>query len=144
MFMMFAAMSTVLAVFENILAAVREITGWGRRKGAVFCGAGIYLISLTTALGYSVFDFHPFGEESTWLDFWDFIVSNNLLPIGALVFIVFCHSERFGWGWNNFKNEANAGKGPKVEDWMRPIFGYFVPAAIALIYILGIVNYQWT
>ncbi|MBQ3256286.1 MAG: sodium-dependent transporter, partial [Oscillospiraceae bacterium] len=82
LFMVFAAMSTVLAVFENILACVRELTGWSRPKGCIICGVGLFLTSTTTALGYSVFTFQPFAPGSAWLDYWDFIVSNNLLPLG--------------------------------------------------------------
>ena len=85
LFMVFAAMSTVLAVFENILACVRELTGWSRPKGCIICGVGLFLTSTTTALGYSVFTFQPFAPGSAWLDFWDFIVSNNLLPLGVLL-----------------------------------------------------------
>ena len=143
LFMTFAAFSTELAVFENILAGVREMTGWGRKKGSLICGIGIFLISLTTALGYSVLHFQPFAEGSAWLDFWDFIVSTNLLPIGALVFALFCCSDRFGWGWDNFIAEANAGKGMKVKGWMKPIFKYVVPIAVAVIYIIGLTSFQW-
>ena len=143
LFMVFAAMSTVLAVFENILACVRELTGWSRPKGCVVCGIGILLTSTTTALGYSVFKFQPFADGSAWLDFWDFIVSTNLLPIGSLVFVIFCCNKRYGWGWDNFVAEANTGKGLKVRDWMKPVFSYLVPAAIILIYIVGLVNFSW-
>ncbi len=143
LFMTFAAFSTELAVFENILAGVRELTGWSRKKGSLVCAIGIFLISLTTALGYSVLHFQPFAEGSAWLDFWDFIVSTNLLPIGALVFALFCCSDRFGWGWDNFIAEANAGKGMKVKSWMKPIFKYVVPIAVAVIYIIGLTSFQW-
>ena len=143
LFMTFAALSTELAVFENILAAVREMTGWKRGKGAIFCGIGIFLISLTTALGYSVFHFQPFAEGSAWLDFWDFIVSTNLLPLGALIFALFCCSDRFGWGWDRFKAEANSGKGLQVQDWMKPVFKYVVPIAIIVLYVIGLANFQW-
>lgn len=139
LFMVFAAFSTVLAVCENILACVREITGWSRKKGCLICGVAIGLISLTTALGFSVLPFHPFGEGSVFLDFWDYIVSTNLLPLGALLFSIYCVNSRFGWGWDNFVTEANSGKGMKVSSWMRPIFTYVVPACILLIYILGII-----
>ena len=71
-FMVFAAMSTVLGVCENILAMIRELTGWSRPKGCLVCGIGTFLIALTTALGYSVFRFQPFAEGTAWLDFWDF------------------------------------------------------------------------
>ncbi len=143
LFMTFAAFSTELVVFENILAGVRELTGWSRKKGSLVCAIGIFLISLTTALGYSVLHFQPFAEGSAWLDFWDFIVSTNLLPIGALVFALFCCSDRFGWGWDNFIAEANAGEGMKVKSWMKPIFKYVVPIAVAVIYIIGLTSFQW-
>ena len=142
LFMVFAAFSTELAVFENILACVRELTGWSRPKGCVACGIGIFLLALTTALGYSVFHFQPFAEGSAWLDFWDFIVSTNLLPIGAFVFSIFC-CYKVGWGWDNFVAEANAGKGLKVQPWMKPLFKFFVPALIIGLYIYGLATFGW-
>ena len=142
--MVFAALSTVLAVFENILACVREMTGWSRPKGCLICGIGIFILSLTTALGYSVFSgFVPFAEGSAWLDFWDFIVSTNLLPLGSLVVALFCCNKRYGWGWQAFKEEANQGKGLKVKDWMKPLFTYIVPAAIILLYVYGLATFNW-
>ena len=143
LFMVFASMSTVLAVFENILACIREMTGWSRRKGSIICAIGIILTSTTTALGNSVFHFQPFAEGSSWLDLWDFIVNNNLLPLGSLIFVIFCCNKRYGWGWDNFMEEANTGKGPKVQRWMRPIFTYCVPTLIILIYILGLIEFNW-
>ena len=142
LFMTFAAFSTEIAVFENTLACMREMTGWGRRKGSLVCGTGIFLISLTTALGYSVFHFQPFGEGTAWLDFWDFIVSTNLLPLGSLVMALFC-CNKFGWGWDNFVAEANTGSGLKIKEWMKPVFRYVVPAGIILIYIIGLITFQW-
>ena len=142
LFMVFAALSTVLGVCENILAMVRELTGWSRPKGCVVCGVGIFLLALTTALGYSVLHFQPFAPGSAWLDFWDFIVSNNVLPLGSLVLALFC-CNRFGWGWYNFVAEANTGRGLKVRPWMKPIFKYFVPGAILFIYIYGMVTFHW-
>ena len=142
LFMVFAAFSTELAVFENILACVRELTGWNRPKGCVVCGIGIFLLALTTALGYSVFTFQPFAEGSAWLDFWDFIVSTNCLPLGALIFSIFC-CYKIGWGWDNFIAEANAGEGLKVKSWMKPIFKYFVPIIVLALYIYGLVTFGW-
>ena len=142
LFMVFAAFSTELAVFENILACVRELTGWSRPKGCFFCAIGITLLALTTALGYSVFHFQPFAEGTAWLDFWDFIVSTNLLPLGALIFSIFC-CYKIGWGWDNFIAEANAGKGMKVKGWMKPIFKYFVPICILALYIYGLATFGW-
>ena len=144
LFMVFASMSTILAVFENILACVREMTGWSRPKGSIVCGIGLAITSTTTALGYSVFGgFQPFAEGSAWLDLWDFLVSNNLLPLGSLLFVIFCCNKRYGWGWDNFVAEANAGKGLKVRNWMKPIFCYIVPVLIVLIYIIGLINFSW-
>ena len=142
LFMVFAAFSTELAVFENILACIRELTGWSRPKGCLFCGIGIFLLSLTTALGYSVLHFQPFAEGSAWLDFWDFIVSTNLLPLGALIFSIFC-CYNIGWGWDKFIEEANAGKGLKVQPWMKPVFKYFVPVCVLALYIYGMVTFNW-
>ncbi len=143
LFMVFAAMSTVFAVFENILACVREMTGWSRPKGCIICGIAIAITSTTTALGYSVFKFQPFAEGSAWLDFWDFLISTNLLPIGSLIFAIFCCSKRYGWGWDNLIAEANSGKGLKVKQWMKPIFCIVVPIAIIVLYITGLISFPW-
>ena len=144
LFMIFAALSTELAVFENILACVREITGWNRVKGSVICGIGMFLLSLTTALGFTALSgFQPFAEGSSFLDFWDFIVSTNLLPLGSITFAIFCCSKRYGWGWDNFVQEANSGSGLKVKNWMRPICQYVVPIAVAVIYIYGLATFAW-
>ena len=143
LFMTFAAMSTVLAVCENILAMVRELTGWSRPVGCLVCGVVVFALATTTALGYSTFSgFVPFAEGSAWLDFWDFIVSTNILPLGSIVYVLFCTTKK-GWGWENFKAEANAGDGLKVKDWMRPICTYVVPVAVAVIYIYGMATFAW-
>lgn len=142
LFMVFAAMSTVLGVCENILAMVRELTGWSRPKGCIICGIGTFLIALTTALGYSVLKFQPFAEGTAWLDFWDFIVSTNAMPIGSLILALFC-CYKFGWGWDAFFKEANTGKGLKVKAWMKPVFKYFVPAMILFIYVYGMITFKW-
>lgn len=144
LFMVFAALSTELAVFENILACIREMTGWKRPKACIVCGIGIFIISITTALGYSTFSgFVPFAEGTAWLDFWDFIVSTNLLPLGSLLFAVFCTNKKIGWGWDKFVEEANAGEGIKVKNWMKPIFAYVVPAIIVFLYIYGLATFSW-
>lgn len=115
--MIFAALSTELAVFENILACVREITGWNRVKGSVICGIGMFLLSLTTALGFTALSgFQPFAKGSSFLDFWDFIVSTNLLPLGSITFAIFCCSKRYGWGWDNFVQEANFRQRPEGKE----------------------------
>ena len=142
LFMSFAALSTVLAVCENILAMVRELTGWNRPKGSIICGIGVFILALTTALGFSVFTFQPFGEGTAWLDFWDFIVSTNLLPLGSLVFALVC-CNKWGWGWDNFVAEANEGRGMKVKKWMKPIFRFVVPAIIIFLYVYGLITFKW-
>ena len=142
LFMAFAALSTVLAVCENIIAMVRELTGWSRPVGAVICGVCVFLLALTTALGYSKFSFQPFADGTAWLDFWDFIVSTNILPLGSLIFALFC-CNKFGWGWDNFVEEANSGKGLKVKSWMKPVFQYVVPVVIIGLYIYGMVTFSW-
>ena len=77
------------------------------------CGAGIFVLGLTTALGFSVLRFQPFAAGTTWLDFWDFVVSTNILPLGSLVQALFC-CHAFGWGWDHFVAEANTGRGLKL------------------------------
>ncbi len=140
--MIFAAMSTVLGVCENILAMVRDLTGISRPKGSVLCGIVLFLLALTTALGFSVIHFQPFAEGSTWLDFWDFLVSTNALPLGSLAITLFC-CYGFGWGWDKFIEEANAGDGLKVQPWMKPVFKYVVPVIILVLYIYGMINFSW-
>lgn len=141
LFMVFAALSTVLAVCENIVAMIRDLTGWNRPITCLICGAGIFLLALTTALGYSVIKFQPFAAGSAFLDFWDFIVSTNLLPIGSLIISVFCTC-KIGWGWDNFKKAANTGKGLKIKDWMQPFFNA-VPVIIIVLYVYGLAVFGW-
>ncbi len=143
LFMFFAAMSTVLAVFENILACVREITGWKRIKASIICCIALLILSLPCALGYNVLaNFHPFNSSSTVLDLEDFIVSNCLLPIGSLVYILFCTSKK-GWGFENFINEANTGRGPKVAKCLRPYFTYVLPIIIIFLFIISIITFEF-
>jgi len=143
LFMFFAAMSTVLAVFENILACVREITGWKRIKASIICCIAMLILSLPCALGYNVLaNFHPFNSSSTVLDLEDFIVSNCLLPIGSLVYILFCTSKK-GWGFENFINEANTGRGPKVAKCLRPYFTYVLPIIIIFLFIISIITFEF-
>ena len=144
LFMFFAAMSTVLAVFENILACVREITGWKRVKACVICCIAMLVLSLPCALGYNVLsNFHPFNSNSAILDLEDFIVSYCILPIGSLVYILFCTSKK-GWGFDKFLNEANTGKGLKVACCFKPYFTYVLPLIIVFVFIMGIITYEFT
>ncbi|MBO4373865.1 MAG: sodium-dependent transporter [Lachnospiraceae bacterium] len=140
--MVFAAMSTVLGVCENILAMIREVTHLSRPKGCILCGLVVFALALTTALGFSVLHFEPFAEGSSWLDFWDFIVSTNILPLGSIAIAMFC-CYGFGWGWDNFIAEANAGVGLRIKPWMKPLFKYFVPPVVLFLYIYGMIHFSW-
>lgn len=143
LFMFFAALSTVLAVFENILACVREMTGWGRIKGSIICGTSLLMLSLPCALGYNVWsNFHPFNSKTNVLDLEDFIVSNCLLPIGSLIYILFCTSKK-GWGFENFLTEANTGKGLKLARWMRSYMTYVLPVILIFVFIMGIITFEF-
>lgn len=138
-FMSFAAFSTVLAVFENIISCTRELTGFSRKKACVVNCAAMIVLALPCILGFNVWsDFKPLGDGSTILDLEDFIVSNLLLPGGALLFIIFC-TTRCGWGWNKFVAEANEGKGLKVASWMRPYMTYVLPVMVLIILVMGLI-----
>lgn len=143
LFMFFAAMSTVIAVFQNILACVRELTGWKLTKTCLVCGIALLLLSVPCALGYNLWsDFKPFSSTSAVLDLEDFIVSNCLLPLGALCYVLFCVTKK-GWGFDNFLAEANAGKGMKVQKWMRTYMTYVLPVIIAAIFVIGILTFEF-
>jgi len=143
LFMIFAAFSTIIAVFENILACVRELTGWGRVKTCVLCGIAILVLSVPCALGFNVWsDFVPFAGGSTVLDLEDFLVSNCCLPLGALCYALFCVSKR-GWGFDRFLEEANAGKGMKLKRWIRPYLTYVLPCIIVAVFVIGILNFPF-
>ena len=139
MFMTFAALSTVLAVFENILACCMDLFGWSRKKSCLINGIAMFLLSIPCILGYNVLSsFKPFGEGSAVLDLEDFIVSNILLPLGSLTMVLFCVNKRYGWGWKNFTAEANAGKGLKVQNWMRGYMTFVLPVIIIILFVVGI------
>lgn len=143
LFMFFAAMSTVIAVFENILAMIREMTGWGRIKGCIICGVAVLILSLPCALGFNLLsDFVPFASGTGVLDLEDFLVSNCCLPIGALLYVLFCVSKK-GWGFENFLAEANAGQGLKMPRWLKPYLTYVLPCIIAVLFIIGIFTFQF-
>lgn len=137
-FMAFAAFSTVLAVFENIISCGMELTGWSRRKSSLINMAAIILLSLPCVLGYNIWTwdgFEIFGGSV--LDFEDFLVSNILLPLGSLVYLLFCVT-KYGWGWENFIREANTGKGVKMQEWMRVYLTYILPLIVIFIFAFGI------
>ena len=137
-FMAFAAFSTVLAVFENIMSCCMDLTGWSRKKTAAINIILMILLSMPCVLGFNVWSgFQPFGPGSNVLDLEDFLVSNLWLPLGSLVYLLFCTS-RYGWGWKNFQNEANDGGGIKVRDGIRFYVSYILPLIVLVIFVLGI------
>ncbi len=139
-FMSFAALSTVIAVFENIVSYSMDVWGWTRRKACAVNVVALFLLSLPCALGFNVWSaVTPMGAGTTFLDLWDFLLSNNLLPLGALIFALFC-CHRFGWGWENFLREANAGEGAGLPQWMRPYMQYVLPLVVLVIFVQGYVG----
>ncbi len=140
-FMSFAALSTVFAVFENILSCTMDLFNWGRKKASLINGLALFVLSLPCALGFNVLSFiKPFGDGSGIMDLEDFIVSNILLPVGSLIFVLFC-TTKYGWGWKKFTEEANTGKGIKVANWMRGYMTYVLPIIIFLLFAFGIYNF---
>ncbi|MBP3923108.1 MAG: sodium-dependent transporter [Ruminiclostridium sp.] len=140
-FMGFAALSTVFTVFEGIIAGIMDLTGWSRKKTCLIGGIGLFLLSLPCALGANLLSgITPFGAGSTIMDLEDFAVSNILLPLGSLIFIVFC-TIRYGWGWKNFTEEANTGKGIKVHKWMRGYMTFVLPVIVLVLFVVGIINF---
>ena len=139
-FLFYAAMSTVMAVFECIVASCRELFGWSRGKSSLICLVAMSLIVLPCALGYNILSWvEPLGAGSSIQDLEDFIVSYLLLPGGALVFLIFCTS-RYGWGWDSYLAEVNAGEGVKVRPWMRVYMTYVLPIVVGVILVAGLVS----
>ena len=137
LFMTFTALSTVIAVFENILAFAMDLWGWSRRKSILINGAALILLSLPCVLGFNLWSgFQPFGAGSTIQDLEDFIVSNNLLPLGSLVYLLFCVSKK-GWGWDNFIAEVDAGEGLKFPRWARFYVTFILPLIVLGIFAVG-------
>ena len=142
LFMSAAALTTVVAVFENIIAFLIDELRLGRTAASLATGAGIALLSLPCALGFNLLsDIHPMGGESTFLDLEDYIVSGNLLPLGSLFIILFCASSR-GWGWKNFLAEANTGSGLRFPAALRLYVTVVIPILIAGLFLLGFAK-QW-
>ena len=137
LFMTFASFSTVIAVFENIMASCMDNFGWSRKKTSLINGIIILIISVPCVLGYNVLkSVHIIGARDI-LDSEDFIVSNLLLPLGSLVYLLFC-TTRFGWGFKNYQNEANLGSGLKVKNWMKWYFIIVLPIMIIAVFLLGL------
>ena len=140
LFMIFAAMSTIIGIFENLVAMGIE-RGVSRKKSGVINLLIIVLFSLPCALGFSLLsDIQPLGAGTTIMDLEDFIVSNNILPIGALVFVFFCTRKKYGWGWKNFTQEANAGKGLRIPLKAAFYCSYILPVVLLFIWVQGYIT----
>ncbi len=143
LFMSFAALSTVFTVFECIVSCVMDMTRWPRKKACLVCCVVLLVLTMPCALGWSLLSgVQPFGEGSTIMDLEDFIVSNCLLPLGSLAFVLFC-TRRSGWGWDNFIVEANSGKGLKIARRMRFYMTYILPVIIVVLFLYGIYDFFW-
>ena len=136
-FMSFAALSTVIAVFENIITMTVELGSWTRKKSLLVNLVLIFVLSLPAILGFNLLSgFQPFGDGSSVMDLEDFLVSYNILPLGSLVYVLFCVRKN-GWGWEKFLAEVNEGTGLKLPGWLRGYMAYVVPTLICLIYLKG-------
>ena len=137
LFMLFAAMSTVIAVFEMIISSICELTGGDRRRLIPFAVIGMILLSLPCVFGFNIWSgFEPLGKGTCVLDLEDFLVSNNILPLGSLIFLAFC-TTRYGWGWNKFIEEVDTGKGIGFPKWMRFYATYILPLIVLYIFFNG-------
>lgn len=139
LFMSFASLSTVIAVFENIIACTMELLNIERKKAVVINFIVISILSLPCALGFNVLSgIQPLGTGSTILDLEDLIVSQFLLPLGSLVYLLFCNS-KYGWGFENYQKEANIGKGLKVPHWVKFYVTIILPIIVIFVFINGII-----
>ena len=140
LFMIFAALSTVIAVFENIISFGMDLKGWSRKKSVIINLIALSILSLPCALGSTVFSFFaPLGAGTGVLDFEDFLISENILPLGSIVYVIFCTS-RYGWGYKNFMDEANCGKGIGFPTGMRIYVAYILPVIVLLLWISGYIT----
>ncbi len=141
LFMIFAAMSTLVAVFENIISFGIDLWGWSRKKSCIINIFAVIILALPCALGFNLWsNIQPLGEGSTILDLEDFIVSNNILPLGSLIYVLFATWNKRGWGWSNFLNEANTGKGLKFPSWLRIYVKYILPIILLILWVQGYIT----
>ena len=138
--MNFAAITTIVAVFENIMAFSMDLFHWTRKRACIVNFVLITLLSIPCALGFSILSgIQPFGAGSAILDLEDFLVSNVIMPLGAVLIILFCTTKR-GWGWQHFIEEANTGKGFHFPQRTRFYISYVLPCAVLFIFIMGIID----
>ncbi len=139
-FMSFAALSTILAVFQNILSCTQDLFGWSKKKACLIDGIIMFVLALPCVFGFNLWEgLVSIGSLTSVLDLEDYVVSNILLPLGALTFVLFCTS-KFGWGWENFSKEANEGKGLKVQKWMYYYMKFVLPVIIAVILVISVIT----
>ena len=139
LFMTFASFTTVIAVFENLQANLIDNFGLSRKKATFINCVGVLVLSIPCVLGFNVWDkISLFGKNI--LDMEDFIVSNLLLPVGALVFLLFCVT-KWGWGFDKYIKEANTGKGMKMPHWLKYYFRFVMPIFIIVILVVGLINF---
>ena len=137
LFLSFAAFTTLVAVFENIISFDMDLFGWSRKKSTLVSLILIIILSMPCVMGFNVLaGFTPLGEGSTIMDLEDFIVSNNLLPLGSLGYVLFC-TKKNGWGWNHFLEEINQGEGWKFPSGIKGYMSYGLPLLIIIIYLKG-------
>lgn len=140
-FMSFAALSTIFAVFENVVSCTMDLFGWARKKASLLNGIFLAFACMPCVLGWNVWSgFQPLGEGTNVMVLEDFFVSNLALPLGSLIFIIFCVA-RYGWGWDKFVAEANEGEGLKVQKWMRAYMTYVLPVMVGFIFVVGIFSF---
>ncbi|MBE6781868.1 MAG: sodium-dependent transporter [Ruminococcaceae bacterium] len=139
-FLFFAAFTTVIAVFQAIVACCQEKFLWSKKKTCFICCISMMALSLPCVFGFlTSFDF--LGKSWQVLDIEDFIVSNLLIPIGSIIIVLFCTIKRHGWGFENFRNEANTGKGLKIAKWMKPYFLYVLPIIVVAVFVLSLLSF---
>ena len=137
LFMGFAAMTTLIAVFENIIAYWMDEHGWSRKKAVWVNMVLIIILSIPCILGYNILSsFHPLGEGTQILDLEDFLISSTIMPLGSLLFVIFS-SHKCGWGWNSFIREADEGKGVRFPSWLKVYIRWILPALIIAIFLKG-------
>ena len=138
-FLSFAAMSTIIAVFENLISFCMDKWGWSRKKGVLVNLVGVMVLSMPCVLGSNVWaGVRILGMDISTVE--DFLISQNILPLGSLVYLLFCVS-KLGWGWENFLSEVNAGRGIKFPRSIRFYVTYVLPVVVVGIFIMGYISF---
>ena len=139
-FMSFAAMSTIIGVFQNIISFAMDKWHWSHKKSLIVNLVAIFILSMPCLLGFNLWSgFEPLGAGTGVLDLEDFILSNNILPLGSLVYLLFCVSKK-GWGWENFIKEADAGEGMAFPKFLRFYMTWILPVIVLIIFVVGYIQ----